>query len=210
MKFRRTFSNLNQARRRFILQHRVCGLVCRMFQHVEIIQLVRGASPQWFERADRIRPAIVEEVAKAQQIASLIGIRRLLYDRLKRTDRPCEIVLTKICKPDVQPDSSNVRRELFSLVQHFESLQPLLATHMNYAEIGIRSRHSVVDHQHLPELALGFIELARTQRGLSGLKQLLRLARCLRGAAHALRRRSALDTYRIRYTTRHPARKKKQ
>src|SRR5260221_8209079 len=205
MKFRRTLSNLNQARRRFLLQHRVFGLVCRMFQHVEIIELVRGASPQWLQRADCIRPAIVEEVTKAQEIASLIGIRRLLYDRLKRTDRPREVVLTEIYKPDVQTDSRNARREFLRLVQHFESLRPLLATHMNYAEIGICSRHSGIDRQYRPELALGFIELARTQRGFSSLKQLLRIARCLRGSGRALRRRGALDTYRIRYTARHPA-----
>src|SRR6202795_4158965 len=105
MKFRRTLSNLNQPRRRFFLQRRVLGLVCRMLQHVEIIQLVRRSSPQWFERPDRIRPAIIEEKAKPQQISGWIGIRGLLNNRLKRPDGPREIVLTEICEPDVQPDS---------------------------------------------------------------------------------------------------------
>src|SRR5258708_3746659 len=108
MKFWRALSNLNQPRRRLFLQRRVLGLVCR-------------SSPQWFERADCIRPAIVEEVAKPQQITSLVGIGRLLHDRLKRPDRTREIVLTEICETNIQPDSRNVRRQLLSLVQHFES-----------------------------------------------------------------------------------------
>src|ERR1700730_5116134 len=134
-----------------------------MLQYVEIIQLARRLSPQWLERADRVRPAIVEEVAKPQEIASLIGIWRLLQHRFKRTDRPQEIVLTEICEPNIQPDSRNVRSQCLGLVQHFERLRPPLAAHLTHAKIGESPRHTGVDRQHLPERALGIIQSARMQ-----------------------------------------------
>ena len=125
-------------------------------------------------------------------------------------NRAHEIVLTEICEPDIQPDSRDARRELLGFVQHFESPRPLLAAHMNHAKIRISSRHAGIDRQHLPELAFGIIKLTRMERGFSGFKQLLRIARRLRRSGPRLRRRRALDTCRIRYTTRYPTRKKKQ
>src|SRR5208283_4380800 len=103
---------------------RVLSVVRRVFKYVEIVQLVGRLSPQWFQCFDGIRPPIVEEVAKTKQITRLIGIGRLLDDRLKGLDRPRKIVLPEIYKPDVQPNSRHLRSELLRLVEHGQSLRP--------------------------------------------------------------------------------------
>ena len=126
--------------------------------------------------------------------------RRLRDHRLKRTDRPREIVLVEIGEPDVQPDSRNIRRKFFGLPQCRQSLRPLLAPHMNHAEIGVSSRYARVDRQHLPEGALTLIQPTRTQRGFSSGKHLLRIMRrwCFSGGRLRLRRRRALRASRTR------------
>ncbi len=77
---------------------------------------------------------------------------------------------------------------MFGFVKHLQGLRPLLAPHVDDAQIRIRSRHRGIRGQHLPEVALSFGETPLAQRTLTALEEQRGIYRC--GMASRCSRRS--------------------
>jgi len=80
--------------------------------------------------------------------------------------------LPVIGEADVQPDSWHLRHQMFRFAQHLQSFCPLLAAHVDDAEIRVRSAGPRIRRQHLPEVALRFVQPTLIQGVLPCLKKL--------------------------------------
>jgi hypothetical protein len=72
----------------------------------------------------------------------------------------------------LRPDSGLVRHQMFRFAQHLQSFCPLLAPHVDDAQIHVGSAGLRIRRQHLPEVALRFVQPALIQGVLSRLKKL--------------------------------------
>lgn len=77
-----------------------------------------------------------------------------------------EVALPVVGQTDIQADPGDLRRELRSVVETGKRLLPLLAPHMNDAQVGVRSGHPGVERQDALEAALGAIEVSLSKRVL--------------------------------------------
>ena len=98
-----------------------------------------------------------------------------MHHRFKRRNRVSKIVLAIVNQPDVEPDSRNLRRQMFSLAQHLQRLRPLLAAHVDHTQIRVRARHLRIDRKHASKRMFGFVQVSALQRRLTPLKKLLRI-----------------------------------
>ena len=88
-----------------------------------------------------------------------------------------KLILPVIGEADVQPDSRLLRQQMFRFAQHLQSFCPLLATHVDDAEIRVRSAGLRIQSQHLAEVAFRFVQPALVQRVLPRSKKLCGICR---------------------------------
>jgi len=117
MKFSGVLPDLNQAAQGYVFQSGIFRLMRCDAENVKVVQLIGSLGPQRLECADRIAPAVVEEIAEAEQIASLLRIGDLLHDRLKRRYRPRKIILPEVDETDIQANSGCVGRKFLSFLE---------------------------------------------------------------------------------------------
>ena len=110
-------------------------------EHVEIAQLRGFLRPERFERVCRVRPALGEKIAEAQQMTGLHRVRLIADHRFEKWYSFQEFILAIISQADVQPDSRHLRHQMFSLAQRLQSFGPLLAPHVDHAEICVSAAH---------------------------------------------------------------------
>ena len=143
-------------------------------QNVEIVQLARSLRPERLEHAGSIGIAFGEEVAESEQVARLVGIRDVVHHRFERSDGGAKVVLPIVGQADVEANSGDPRRQMLGLMQHVQRLRPLLAPHVDDAQIGVGAGRLRVQRQHSAKRTLGHIEVVLLQSGFALLKQLLR------------------------------------
>ena len=93
-----------------------------------------------------------------------------MHHRFKRSDGGAKVVLPVVGQPDVETNSGDLRRQGFGLVQHLERLRPLLAPHVNHAQVGVCAGSLRVLGQHRTKRMLGQIEIVLLQGGFALLK----------------------------------------
>ena len=72
--FRSVLPQLEKSGERAILDIRLAGLVRRIAEHVEIIQIVGLLRPQRIEKLHRVGVLLGEKITEPQQIARLYGL----------------------------------------------------------------------------------------------------------------------------------------
>ena len=167
MELGRALAGLDELRRGLVVQFFHAGPMSGDREHVEITQLRGFLCPERFERVCRVRPALGEKIAEPQQMTGLHSVRLIADHRLEKWNSFQEFILPIIDEADVQPDSRHLRHQMFSLAQHLQSFSPLLAPHINHAEICISAAHLRIHSDHLLEVALRLVEPVLVQRLLA-------------------------------------------
>jgi len=111
-------------------------------------------------------------------------VRYIAYHGLEWRNSIPKIVLAIVNEPDVEPYPGNLRRQVFSLLQHLQCRLPLFTPHVNDAQVGIRACDLRIDRKHASKRMFSLIQIRAFQRCFTLLKKLLGIG--------ALRRRRVL------------------
>ena len=175
MVFRRAVADLDQLRGGAVVEFLSSGAVSGIREHVKIGQLARFLRPERLQRARGIGPAFGEEVAESQQIAWLQRVRLITHHGFEGRNRFEKFILPVVGEADIQPNSGDLRHQSLGFVQDRRAPCPLLAPHVDHAEIGVSRSRLRIDCKHCAEVALRFVEPSMLQSLLPALKQLSRI-----------------------------------
>jgi hypothetical protein len=81
-----------------------------------------------------------------------------------------EIILPVIGEADIEANSGNLRHQTFSFAQVLQCLHPLLAAHVNHAEVRIGRADLRIRDNHLPKIAFSLVKPVLVERILTRLK----------------------------------------
>ena len=175
MQFRRVLADFKQAAKSALLEVGVLRLSSRYAKRVEVIQLIRGLRPQRFQGCRSFSVVFGEEVTEAQQVTCLKRVRRVFHHGRERRNRRTEIVLPIVHQPNIQADSGYTRCEMLRLIQHRKRWLPLLAAHVDHAQVRVRPRQLRVRRQHGAKVLFSLIKTIAFQSQFALLEFLLRI-----------------------------------
>jgi hypothetical protein len=97
-------------------------------------------------------------------------IRLIADDRFKQRNGQQELVLAVVGEANVEANSGHLRQHALGLQQHFERLGPLLAPHIDDAQVRAGCSRLRIEGQNLAKIVFGFVQSATIQSVLSMLK----------------------------------------
>lgn len=177
MVFRSAISDLYQLFRSPVVEVFVSGAMGSIRKHIQIGKLSRFLGPQRFESRNSAGPALGEEIAEAQQIARLHGIGLIPYDGFKRGNCLKEFILAEIGQADVEAYAGHLRHEALGFFKILQRLSPLLAPHVNHAQICVSGSRLGIELKDFAKVTFRFIDLGVGESVLPTLKNLCRVRR---------------------------------
>jgi hypothetical protein len=108
-----------------------------------------------------------ENVAQAEQVAGLLGVRLVADDRGQGGDGASVIAAAVLNQPNVQANAGHFGFEFFGFLEKSESVVPLFAPHGDDAEIGVGRTGLRVDREDAPEGGFGGGQIAGLEGSLA-------------------------------------------
>jgi len=146
--------------------------------------------PERLQSRSRDGPALGEEIAQAQQISRLQGVRLIPEHRFEGRNGFEKFVLTVIRQPDIEPYACPLCLwdEALGFFEFWQGLGPLLAEHVDDAEIGIGGAGLRIEAKNLAKIALRFVEAIVRESIFAAMKKLRWIGRFSSGTGDLIGR----------------------